>query len=148
MPSWSCCIPKCLKIISQALTNPEIGLNNVGLENAFGIHLVAFRYWSIKGSHGLETYSFFKSEAELFSEVASMSEENHKIWQESLKQLPEFLLCEGEQQQLLVGKHLAPLTPRAPRQLHQIYSWVCKTRLRVDFCWQNPYNIFRSNGFF
>lgn len=33
--SWSYCSPKCLKVISQAPRNPEIGLNNMRLESVF-----------------------------------------------------------------------------------------------------------------
>lgn len=51
-----------------------------------------------------------------------MFEESHKTWQESLKQFPEFLIWEGEQRQLSMGKHLAPLTLQVPRQLLQIYT--------------------------
>lgn len=58
IPSWSYCSPKCLQVISQAPRNPEIGLNNMRLESGFGVHVVAFQYWSIKGSCGLETYFY------------------------------------------------------------------------------------------
>lgn len=54
---------------------------------------------------------------------------------------------EGELYQLSLDVHLYLLPPQESRQLLQLYTWVCETRITVEFCWpeKKKYNQFKIN---